>query len=124
MGCTLPCVVRRPHYRQGPGPCIAVVAVTTFLSTAAPTGHATSTRSATLRGSQRCLPSHFHSDHIDGLGELATFRWATGELTPLPVCGPEGVEQVVAGFNAAYSQDFIYRNAHHGDDVAPMSRQA
>ena len=66
--------------------------------------------------------SHFHSDHIDGLGELATFRWATGnELTPLPVYGPEGVEQVVAGFNAAYSQDFIYRNAHHGDNVAPMS---
>ena len=66
--------------------------------------------------------SHFHSDHIDGLGELATFRWATGnQLTPLPVYGPEGVEQVVAGFNAAYSQDFTYRNAHHGDNVAPMS---
>ena len=66
--------------------------------------------------------SHFHSDHIDGLGELATIRWATGnEITPLPVYGPAGVEQVVAAFNAAYSQDFIYRNAHHGDGVAPMS---
>ena len=66
--------------------------------------------------------SHFHSDHIDGLGELATIRWATGnEITPLPVYGPEGVEQVVVGFNAAYSQDFIYRNAHHSDGVAPMS---
>ena len=65
--------------------------------------------------------SHFHSDHIDGLGELATFRWSTGnKLTPLPVWS-EGVEQVVASFNAAYSQDFIYRNAHHGDNVAPMS---
>ena len=66
--------------------------------------------------------SHFHSDHIDGLGELATFRWAAGnEVTPLPVYGPEGVEQVVAGFNAAYAQDFVYRNAHHGNDVAPVS---
>ena len=66
--------------------------------------------------------THFHSDHVDGLGELATFRWATGNgVTPLPVFGPEGVEQVVAGFNAAYSQDFIYRHAHHGDSVAPMS---
>ena len=66
--------------------------------------------------------SHFHSDHIDGLGELATLRWATGnEITPLPVYGPEGVGKVVAGFNAAYSQDFIYRHAHHGDGVAPMS---
>ena len=66
--------------------------------------------------------THFHSDHVDGLGELATFRWATGnEVTPLPVYGPEGVEQVVTGFNAAYSQDFVYRHAHHGDSVAPMS---
>ena len=66
--------------------------------------------------------SHFHSDHIDGLGELATMRWATGnEIMPLPVYGPAGVEQVVAGVNAAYSQDFIYRNAHHGDGVTPMS---
>ena len=66
--------------------------------------------------------THFHSDHVDGLGELATFRWATGNgVTPLPVYGPEGVEQLVAGFNAAYSQDFIYRHAHHGDSVAPMS---
>ena len=66
--------------------------------------------------------SHFHSDHIDGLGELATFRWATGDdVTPLPVYGPDGVERVVAGFNAAYAQDFVYRNAHHGDLVAPSS---
>ena len=68
------------------------------------------------------LRTHFHSAHVDGLGGLATFRWATGnEVTPLLVYGPEGVEQVVAGFNAAYSQDFVYRHAHHGDSVAPMS---
>ena len=66
--------------------------------------------------------THFHSDHIDGLGELATIRWAGGDNTkPLPVHGPEGVEQVVEGFNMAYSQDFIYRNEHHGDAVAPLS---
>lgn len=40
---------------------------------------------------------------------------------PLPVYGPNGVEQVVNGFNMAYGQDFIYRNAHHGDTVAPLS---
>lgn len=64
--------------------------------------------------------THFHSDHIDGLGELATIRWVTGNhQAPLPVHGPTGVERVVAGFNAAYSQDAGYRNAHHGDAVAP-----
>jgi len=66
--------------------------------------------------------THFHSDHIDGLGELATIRWATGDdASPLPVYGPEGVDQIVAGFNTAYAQDFVYRNAHHGDAVAPLA---
>jgi ribonuclease Z len=68
------------------------------------------------------LLTRFHSDHIDGLGELATVRWAGGgNREPLPVHGPEGVERVVDGFNMAYSQDFVYRNEHHGDSVAPLS---
>ena len=66
--------------------------------------------------------THFHSDHIDGLGELATLRWAQSNSTsPLPVHGPQGVERVVDGFNAAYAQDFVYRNEHHGDAVTPVS---
>lgn len=66
--------------------------------------------------------THFHSDHIDGLGELGTLRWAGGDnASPLPVYGAIGVERVVEGFNMAYSQDFSYRHAHHGDLVAPMS---
>ncbi len=71
---------------------------------------------------ERVFLTHFHSDHIDGLGELATLRWAAGANTsPLPVHGPTGVEKVVAGFNMAYSQDVAYRQAHHGDQVAPLS---
>ena len=65
--------------------------------------------------------THFHSDHIDGLGELMTMRWAGGSFeSPLPVYGPSGIERVVNGFNEAYAQDFIYRQAHHGDFVAPL----
>ncbi|MEZ5573208.1 MAG: MBL fold metallo-hydrolase [Halioglobus sp.] len=68
------------------------------------------------------LLTHFHSDHIDGLGEMATIRWVNnGNTAPLPVIGPEGVQQVVEGFNTAYTQDSIYRHAHHGDTVAPLS---
>jgi ribonuclease Z len=37
------------------------------------------------------------------------------------VYGPEGVDRVVAGFNAAYAQDFTYRHDHHGDLVAPLA---
>jgi ribonuclease Z len=68
------------------------------------------------------LLTHFHSDHIDGVGELGTIRWAGGHHDqPLPVHGPAGVEKVIAGFNAAYSQDFIYRVEHHGAETVQPS---
>lgn len=64
--------------------------------------------------------THFHSDHIDGLGELELQRWVNGQHTePLPVHGPPGVEEVVAGFNTAYTHDFGYRVAHHGPKIIP-----
>jgi len=64
--------------------------------------------------------THFHSDHIGGLGELMLQRWAGGAATaPLPVYGPEGVDQVVNGFMAAYALDRGYRIAHHGPKVVP-----
>ncbi len=66
--------------------------------------------------------THFHSDHIDGLGEMATLRWIQGNHTaPLPVFGPPGVSDIVGGINKAYERDAVYRNAHHGDAVAPLS---
>ena len=37
------------------------------------------------------------------------------------VFGPPGVDEVVAGFNAAYRLDAGYRTAHHGPAVAPPS---
>jgi ribonuclease Z len=71
---------------------------------------------------QAVLLTHFHSDHIDGLGEMATIRWVNGNnAQPLPVIGPEGVQEVVEGFMLAYRQDSVGRNAHHGDKVAPPS---
>jgi len=64
--------------------------------------------------------THFHSDHIDGLGELMLQRWAGGANTsPLPVYGPAGVDSVVHGFEAAYGLDRGYRIAHHGPVVVP-----
>lgn len=66
--------------------------------------------------------THFHSDHIDGLGEVMLQRWAgSGSATPVPVHGPQGVEQVVAGFMSAYRMDQGYRTAHHGSGVVPPS---
>jgi ribonuclease Z len=66
------------------------------------------------------LLTHFHSDHIDGLGPLMLNHWIRGATTaPLPIYGPTGVEALVDGFNAAYSTDDTYRTAHHGETIAP-----
>ena len=71
---------------------------------------------------ERVFLTHFHSDHIDGLGELATLRWAGGDWqTPLVVHGPDGVAEIVSGFNLAYRRDQTYRTAHHGLEVTPPS---
>lgn len=66
------------------------------------------------------LLTHFHSDHIGGLGSVNLQRWvADAASTPMRVIGPPGVERVVVGFNEAYALDSGYRTAHHGPDVAP-----
>jgi ribonuclease Z len=66
--------------------------------------------------------THFHSDHIDGLGPMLLLRWTGRAATaPLPIYGPTGVERIVAGFDAAYATDSGYRTAHHGPKIAPPS---
>ncbi len=66
------------------------------------------------------LLTHFHSDHIGGLGSLAIQRWAAlSATTPMRVLGPPGVDRVVAGYNEAYAMDSGYRTEHHGEAVLP-----
>ncbi|MEZ5953272.1 MAG: MBL fold metallo-hydrolase [Hyphomonas sp.] len=64
--------------------------------------------------------THFHSDHIDGLGEVMLQHWAAGGAQePLALYGPRGVDLVADGFNQAYAWDASYRLAHHGPTVVP-----
>lgn len=66
--------------------------------------------------------THLHSDHLDSLGELLLNAWVGGgRSVPLPVYGPVGTREVVAGFNMAYRVDGGYRTAHHGPGVANPS---
>jgi ribonuclease Z len=66
--------------------------------------------------------THFHSDHIDGLGELLLQRWVSASNTqPVPVYGPVGVEQIVSGLMQTYAQDHTYRVAHHGEATMPTN---
>jgi len=68
------------------------------------------------------LLTHYHSDHIDGIGPLALLYWTQrSSPTPLPVSGPQGLERLVNGFNEAYALDHAYRIAHHGVEIVPES---
>ena len=104
------------------GPCLAVVAGRTIFVVDAGSGGARNLRRMGVPIGQvaAVLLTHYHSDHIDGLGELGLLRWVGAANTqPLPVYGPPGVEEVVAGFDQAYRLDARYRTAHHGSEVAP-----
>lgn len=66
--------------------------------------------------------THYHSDHIDGLGELLLQRWTGGTASaPLVVHGPQGLEPVLQGFMQAYTPDRGWRIAHHGEETTPPS---
>ena len=63
--------------------------------------------------------THFHSDHITGLADVNLQSWVRGRPAELKIFGPPGVEQVVNGYNTAFSLDRAYRTAHHGTDMFP-----
>lgn len=109
---------------QRSGPCVALVAGGHLYVVDAGSGASRMLARMRLPQGQveAVLLTHFHSDHIDGLGELMLQRWANGSHPdPLPVYGPPGVQEVVAGFDLAYMQDARYRVAHHGEAVLPPS---
>ena len=73
-----------------------------------------------LNNLETVLLTHFHGDHISALGDVNFNSWVAGRNKKLMVIGPEGVHQVVSGFNQAYSLDSIYRTRHHGWDILPL----
>ena len=106
------------------GPCVAVVANQKLFIFHAGSGGARilGLMRYPLSSIEAVFLSHYQSDHIDGLGEMATLRWVQGNHTsPMPVFGPTGVTDIVTGFNKVYARDAVYRNQHHGDDIAPLS---
>lgn len=106
------------------GPCVAIIANDRiFVVDAGGNGRVILNRMGFSPGDiEAVFLTHFHSDHIDGLGNMAVARWAGGDFPgPLPVYGPPGVDRVVNGFNEAYAHDVVYRHEHHGDLVAPVS---
>ena len=103
--------------RNRAGPCTVVIAGKSMFVVDAGEGSARNISLMGLPNGQiRALfLTHFHSDHIDGMGPMMLLRWTgANHKSPLPVYGPTGVDGVIAGFNAAYAADNGYRTAHHG----------
>lgn len=107
---------------QRSGPCLALIAgEKLYLVDPGAAAYRTLTAQGLQPGAvQAVFLTHFHSDHISGLGELGVMRWVGGSwTTPLPVHGPEGVNEITNGFNQTYRLDSVYRTAHHGTKVTP-----
>jgi ribonuclease Z len=67
--------------------------------------------------------THFHSDHIADLGQVINRSWIFGRKQPLEIYGPEGIQQVVDGFEQVYALDARYRTDHHGDAMQLENRE-
>ena len=106
------------------GPCSAVIAGDKVFVVDAGEGGVRNLARMGLAGNgyEALLLTHFHSDHIDGVGGVIFQNWTgAGSTVQLPVIGPEGVEEIVAGFNQGYAIDATYRVAHHGEETMPPS---
>jgi ribonuclease Z len=107
---------------QRSGPCVGVVAGDDLFVVDAGSGAARNLNRMGLPAGriEAVFLTHFHSDHIDGLGELALQRWVGRNGSErLPLLGPPGVERVASGFNVAYRLDTGYRTSHHGEKTMP-----
>ena len=63
--------------------------------------------------------THFHQDHIGGLGDAINLSVFRGRTRPLTVYGPPGVSQVVAGFVSAYAEDSRLKSHPDGGFIDP-----
>jgi ribonuclease Z len=67
--------------------------------------------------------THFHSDHIAGLGQVINRSWIFGRKQPIDIYGPEGIQRVVDGFEQVYALDADYRVEHHGENMRHENRE-
>lgn len=108
-----------PDEKRG-NPCVAViVAGKVFVVDTGESSSETINRMGIDAGRiEAVLLTHFHSDHIGGLGSVNLQRWVADRTeTPMRVYGPPGVERVVSGFNESYALDRSYRTGHHGESL-------
>jgi len=67
----------------------------------------------------RILVTHFHSDHIGGLGQALAHSWFRGREQIVHVYGPPGLSRIVEGFQQVYAADTLARSQPGGDELNP-----
>jgi ribonuclease Z len=104
--------IRRPS-------CLAVVADNEFFVIDAGEGS-----SQNLGAIQLPLPllnkvfmTHWHSDHMAGLGYLSNVSWLAGRAGPMNLYGPFGVDKIANALNDLYSLDTLYRGVNREGSV-------
>ena len=109
--------------RDAAGPCVIVAAGGRLWIVDAGDGSAENLQLWGINGGSIAgvLLTHFHSDHIEDLQAMNLQSWVAGRDAPLPVYGPDGVGDVVDGFQLAYKHSHEYRTAHHGADLLPAA---
>lgn len=53
--------------------------------------------------------THWHSDHMSGIGYLNNGSWLAGRPSPLILHGPYGIETITSALNKLYSLDTLFR---------------
>lgn len=104
------------------GPCTAVIAGQRIfvVDVGAGAGRNFMPMGLPISRTEAVLLTHYHSDHIGGLGEFLIARWlGSGAQTPLPIYGPEGAEILIGDLNNVYSFDQAYRINDHGSTLMP-----
>ncbi len=91
--------------------CLAVIVDNQFLLFDAGEGSVQTLASMGLpiQNLDNVFMTHWHSDHIGGLGQIINERWLHGGDKAINVYGPKGVKQVISGISEAYQLDAEYR---------------
>ncbi|WP_423062662.1 MBL fold metallo-hydrolase [Candidiatus Paracoxiella cheracis] len=56
--------------------------------------------------------THYHSDHIAGLGQIVNASWMWGRKVPFIAYGPKGIKRTTQSINDLYQHDVQYRVAN------------
>jgi ribonuclease Z len=110
------------YLRDRTQPCNVILAGGQFLvfDTGGSTARSMKLMNLPLNKMTAVFLTHYHSDHMAGLGAVIERSWMYGpnvRSKPLDIYGPKGIKPVVEGFNLAYRVNTAIRHGIQGSPV-------